>query len=483
VTDHAAAEDHASVVERPLALQLPDLGLPPARNSFRMESGANVITGDGATLLGDHYVPETDEPRGTILVRSSYGRGFPYADLLAEPYAARGYHVLMQSVRGTYGSTGPFEPMVHEANDASDTMKWLRKQDWFDGRLGSIGASYLGFTQYGLMMGAPEELKASVVMMGPHDFGKAAVGNGPLALHTFLAWSDAAANTGSPEEMMARAVTSPQRLGPAMNELPLTDAADNFLDGAAPWFHDWLLHPNLSDPFWKDYTFEDALNRTTSAVLLFAGWNDIFLDQMVEQFCVLHQRDLDVALRVGDWTHTVSLNEAAATMHQQALGWFDEHIAGAEAAPRDAAVRVQLVGPQTWLDFDAWPPTTEVQKWNLGVGKSLVPIYSAPPSAASSFVFNPTEPTPAVGGRLFMGAGRFDNTELELRDDVLIFTSGPLDADVDVIGSPMVNIAVSVDNPFADIFVRLTDVDIEGISTNVSDTIQRLEPTIPPIRS
>jgi hypothetical protein len=58
VTDHAAAEDHASVVERPLALQLPDLGLPPARNSFRMESGANVITGDGATLLGDHYVPD-----------------------------------------------------------------------------------------------------------------------------------------------------------------------------------------------------------------------------------------------------------------------------------------------------------------------------------------------------------------------------------------------------------------------------------------
>jgi predicted acyl esterase len=68
--------------------------------------------------------------------------------------------------------------MVHEAHDAPDTMQWLRKQDWFDGRLGSIGASYLGFTQYGLMMGAADELKASVVMMGPHDFGKAAVGNG-----------------------------------------------------------------------------------------------------------------------------------------------------------------------------------------------------------------------------------------------------------------------------------------------------------------
>jgi uncharacterized protein len=78
-----------------------------------------------------------------------------------------------------------------------------------------------------------------------------------------------------------------------------------------------------------------------------------------------------------------------------------------------------------------------------------------------------------------MGAGRFDNTDLESRDDVLIFTSGPLDVDVDVVGSPTVNIVVSVDNPFSDIFVRLTDVDTNGTSTNVSDTIHRLDPTIP----
>jgi len=101
VTNHAAAEVRASAVEPATTVRLPDLGLPPARNSFRIESGANVITSDGATLLGDHYIPQTDEPRGTILVRSSYGRGFPYANLLAEPYAERGYHVVLQSVRGT----------------------------------------------------------------------------------------------------------------------------------------------------------------------------------------------------------------------------------------------------------------------------------------------------------------------------------------------------------------------------------------------
>jgi putative CocE/NonD family hydrolase len=137
-------------------------------------------------------------------------------------------------------------------------------------------------------------------------------------------------------------------------------------------------------------------------------------------------------------------------------------------------------GPQTWLDFEAWPPTAEVQTWHLGVGESLVRTYSAPPTATSSFVFDPTGPTPAVGGRLFMGAGRFDNAGLESCDDVLIFTSGPLDTDVDVIGSPAVNIAVSVGNRSSDIFVRLTDVDIKGTSTNVSDTIHRLDSTIPP---
>ena len=78
---------------------------------------------DGVQLRADHYEPLTDQPLGTILVRGPYGRAFPFSIIYAQMYAARGYHVVFQSVRGTFGSGGTFEPMVHEADDAADTVR------------------------------------------------------------------------------------------------------------------------------------------------------------------------------------------------------------------------------------------------------------------------------------------------------------------------------------------------------------------------
>ena len=86
-----------------------------------------------------------------MLVRGPYGRGFPFGLMFARLYADRGYHVVVQSVRGTFGSTGDFEPMVHEAADGADTAAWLRQQSWFTGRFATIGVSYLGYTQWALL--------------------------------------------------------------------------------------------------------------------------------------------------------------------------------------------------------------------------------------------------------------------------------------------------------------------------------------------
>jgi len=473
--------DPASVAAAKLGMTLPDLGLPPARNEFRIDDDVRVPTRDGESLLGEHYVPETDTPRGTLLVRSSYGRGFPYGPLLAEPYAERGYHVLMQSVRGTHGSTGRFEPMIHEAADAHDTLVWLREQDWFDGRLGTLGASYLGFVQYGLMMDAPEELKASVVMMAPHDFGKAAYDQGIFALETFLAWSDStAAQAGglTMPEMGARIATAGQRLGPAMTSLPMADAAEEALGGMAPWYREWILHPDLGDNFWAGFDFSAALGRTRAAVLLTGGWRDIFLGQMMEQYAALHDRGLDVAMTIGDWEHSAPLSVAAAPIHQQALAWFDEHLAGTAPRTRKEAVSIELVGAGTWLDLPAWPPATVGHVWYpTGEGK----LHDAPTGAAAKvqFVYDPADPTPAVGGALLTGGGRVDNGVVEGRADVVTFTSEALGTDLDVVGVVEVELGVAVDNSFADAFVRLCDVDQQGRSVNMTDAIHRLDPAVP----
>jgi putative CocE/NonD family hydrolase len=149
---------------------------------------------DGVTLRADHYAPDTDRPLGTILVRGPYGRALPFSIIYARVYAARGYHVVFQSVRGTFGSGGEFVPMVHEADDAADTVAWLREQPWFTGTFGTIGLSYLGFTQWALLADPPPELAAAVVTVGPHDLHMSSWGTGAFALNDFLGWSDMVAN-------------------------------------------------------------------------------------------------------------------------------------------------------------------------------------------------------------------------------------------------------------------------------------------------
>ena len=143
---------------------------------------------DGVVLIADHYAPTSASPLGTILVRGPYGRAFPFSVIYAQIYAARGYHVVFQSVRGTFGSGGDFVPMINEAADAADTVVWLREQPWFTGTFATIGLSYLGYTQWALMSDPPPELAAAVVTVGPHDLHESSWGTGSFALADLLGW-------------------------------------------------------------------------------------------------------------------------------------------------------------------------------------------------------------------------------------------------------------------------------------------------------
>jgi alpha/beta superfamily hydrolase len=102
---------------------------------------------DGAELIADRYVPAKPTDAPTVLIRSPYGRGYPFPQFYAGPLAARGFHVVLRSVRGTYGSTGEFKTAVHEADDGLDTVAWIRQQPWFtldDNLRSSYGAAQLG---------------------------------------------------------------------------------------------------------------------------------------------------------------------------------------------------------------------------------------------------------------------------------------------------------------------------------------------------
>jgi putative CocE/NonD family hydrolase len=293
--------------------------LPAPRNGYLVQRGLRTPTRDGIVLVGDHYAPAgSGQGGGTILIRTPYGRGVPVAQLWGSTFAARGYHVLLQSCRGTAGSTGTFEPMVREAGDAQDTVAWLREQPWFNGDLATMGMSYVAYTQWALLADPPPELRASVMVAGPHDFSRAIWENDTFALETFLGWS--LANTVPFEQrpsligQLAGNRRRANQLRAAFAGLPMADAAESVLHGRAPWYQDWLSHPDLSDPYWRRYDFTDALQRVQTPTLLVGGWQDIFLEQTAMQYQTLRSRGVEVALTLGPWTHVAHVLKGSAVI-------------------------------------------------------------------------------------------------------------------------------------------------------------------------
>ena len=456
--------------------------LPPQRTFVAVERDVQVPMSDGTVLLADHYLPITSRPAATVLVRCPYGRGGPFGLLNAQLIAERGFHVLLQSCRGTFGSGGQFEPMRGEISDGQDTVAWLRGQSWFDGRLVTFGASYLGFVQWALAMDPPPELAAAVVFVGPHDFSRTAYRNGAFDLYNFLSWSDLIVHQErvNPLRGMVRTVTADRRLRPALDRAPVRAGARDLLGTDAPWFDTWLEHPQLTDPFWTPLQCGAALERLSVPTLLIGGWQDIFLEQTLEQYWALAARGVTTRLIVGPWNHVDAATRSGPAF-AESLAWLERY-AGQDPAPSDDAAaghsaRIWVGGAREWRELPDWPPAGPgPRRWYLGPDGTLGPREPADGVVRpASFRYDPADPTPSVGGAtLALNAGVRDNRPVEQRPDVLVFSSEPLDEPVEVIGDVIAELHVTRDNPNADLFVRLCDVDVRDRSRNVCDGIVRL---------
>ena len=452
------------------------LQLPPPTTDFTIGRRLRVPMRDGVDLLADHYIPQTtgaSEPAGTLLVRGPYGRGWPFAAMFGSVYAARGYHVLIQSVRGTFGSGGDFDPMVHEIDDGADTVDWLREQPWFTGTFGTVGLSYLGFTQWALLADPPPEMKAAVITVGPHDVSGPRWGVGSFGLNDFLGWSDLVARQEDPRSLrvLLRQYRSQRMVAQASLGLPLGESSRALLGEGAPWFESWLEHPHADDPFWTRLHLRDALERTEIPVLLLTGWQDLFLEQTLEQCDRLRSRGVTTGLTIGPWTHGQMMTKGGPTVIRESLDWLGTHL-GDKPAQRNAAVRIHVDGSPDrngWLDLTEWPPLMPERVLYLQPARRLAEV--APDAGSSAtFVYNPADPTPTVGGRLLSPVGGYrDDTALARRADVLTFTGDPLPADLYVVGTPVLELSHSCPNPHNDLFVRISQIDAHGRSRNVSD--------------
>ena len=471
--------------------------LPPRRNRVAVEYDVEVPMSDGTMLLATHYIPVSVASAATVLVRCPYGRTGAFALQTGQILAERGYHVLLQSVRGTFGSGGDFEPMRHEITDGQDTVAWLRQQSWFEGRLATYGPSYLGFVQWALAMDPPPELVAAVVHVGPHDFSRSAYRHGAFDLYNYVMWSDLVAHQESIGMLhaMARMATAERRLRRVLDSLPVAARYADVIGREPAWSERWMEHPQASDPFWAPMQCGPALERITIPVLLVGGWQDLFIEQTLEQYRTLAGRGVPVRLLVGPWAH-LDLTSQGSVAINESLAWLDRYAglgpralksrqspASRPPAPPDHPVRVWVggEGAEQWREIGSWPPpgVTE-QRWYLGPSGSLRPTEpaGAEPAAGgpvASFRYDPADPTPSPGGAIMaMNAGSRDNRPVERRLDVLVFSSDPLAEPVEILGEVAAEVFVTRDNPYADLFVRLCDVDPRGRSLNVCDGIVRL---------
>jgi uncharacterized protein len=185
----------------------------------------------------------------------------------------------------------------------------------------------------------------------------------------------------------------------------------------------------------------------------------------LRDFQTLQQAGRPARLTIGPWTHT----EFTGAGVQEALEFGLAHARG-EQPPQRAAVRLFVMGEETWREVDSWPPRGYApQRFHLQPDGGL---STQPPreSEPDRYRYHPADPTPAVGGvRGIRGPGRVDNTALEARADVLTYTTAALDQDVEVIGEVGAEIWFRSSLPYADVFVQLCYVDPRGRSTNVCD--------------
>ncbi|GGM75456.1 X-Pro dipeptidyl-peptidase [Lentzea pudingi] len=450
------------------------LKLPPAiSRDVTVERDLRIPTHDGQTLLANHWAPAGgDGP--TAVIRSPYGRRGPLDWLYGRALAERGLHVLTVSCRGTFGSDGDFRAMRHEREDGLSVLRWLAGQPWV-GDVVLTGSSYLGYTQWAVAAEAPVRVRAMVPHVTSSRLALSFLRPDRFEVETLLDWSVSTATQERPGAMMRALLgVGRKRVRAAMSTLPLVDADTAALGRRWPFYQD-CLHHDQDDPFWSNEDHSPSVGDVTVPVSSIAGWYDIFLADQLRDYKVLAAAGREAHLTVGPWWHG-HVGGMAAVLGDT-VGWAAAHARGTEP-PSKPPVRLFVMGVDEWRDFEQWPPTGYThQRWHLAPGGELrsAPGTQAPPT---SFTYDPADPTPSLGGPKLesRGAGPVDNRELEARDDVLVFTSDVLDADVEVIGEVTAEVWLRADRPSCDLFVRLCDVDGRGKSLNVCDDLVKVRP-------
>ena len=460
----------------------------------------SMQTRDGVRLDADVYRPDADGEFPVLLMRQPYGRAIASTVVYAHPiwYAAHGYIVVIQDVRGRGSSAGTFSLFAHEIEDGEDTVHWASTLPSSNGRLGMYGFSYQGMTQLYATANRPSPLKTICPAMIGYDlYADWAYEGGAFCLQAGLGWAmqlaaETARRNGNVETY--------KTLYTAGRNAPNCDPVSGYSELLArlspdSFYHDWLKHPH-PDTYWDTLSPKKYIQDMDMPMLHIGGWYDTYLRGTIRFYREMVERSrYPQHLWVGPWAHipwgrkvgAVDFGpDATSTMDTLQIQWFDRFLKEKSTDPPDALpVHLFEMGSNRWRSLSSWPSTTETCLFLSSTGiastHDQAGILTAQPSPVSShspppdvLVHDPWRPAPSHGGHASVPSGPFDRLAIDCRTDVLTYTSEPLTEDWQLAGDIAVELACTVDVESFDLCAVLSNVYPDGRVVNIAQGYKRI---------
>ena len=495
-----------------------DVGHP---TGVRVEFDVPARMRDGTVLYANIYRP-ADETNSfpVLLMRTPYGKDLPMASSVLDPVQAarRGYVVVIQDVRGCFTSEGEWFPLLHEQDDGADTLDWLAQIGGTTGTVAMYGASYFAHTQWAAAVSGNSSLRAMIPLFTWADADSPEAGiflrGGAHELGLIANWTLEQGLDGifkRYRDVPADLIRAIHAWAQEVDQLPSTGYADLPLATFGPlarmhlqeaW--QFALDPNAHTEVTSRVRINEAYERSQIPVLHVAGWYDVFFNGTIQNYTAMSSRRVpNQWLIIGPWTHgnvsrvqgdvdfgygsSGALVDLQIDLMNMQLQFFDTFLKGTPSLfSTMQPVKYFVMGINRWRSAMSWPPDYQAVPWFIGSaghangleGDGALAPEVSPQGDFDAYSYDPATPVPTVGGATLLPpvfrAGPRDQTPIERRNDVLVYTSRPLTENLEISGPVSATLYVSTDAPDTDFVVRLVDVWPDGRAIPLTDGILRL---------
>jgi len=462
----------------------PELSQPTMKT--KAEKGVKIKMRDGVELVADIVRPADDGKYPVILERTPYGRE-NFSKLSGEWWARRGYAHIVQDARGRNESDGEWTPLVHERKDGYDTIDWIARQSWSDGKVGMIGGSYGGWVQWAAAVEAHPALKCIVPQVSPPDpFFNFPVDHGVPMLFGAIWWSNFVKEKKTPN------IPEVPKDLEKLKTLPLSKVDDEVLGGNIPFYDEWLGKETPAS--FAGANFMADMNKVKIPVLHISGWWDG--DGIGTKLNWAKMRALghkDQWLVYGPWSHAFNTSsrygdvdygpDAITDLDLIYLRWFDTWLKNKAAQwDKQPKVRVFVTGANEWRELGDWPDlrskemTLYLSSEGPANGAASVGdlIATAPgEQEPDRYTYNPASaqiPNELKEVKSFLDllAGGSTIVKIEARDnDALVYKTAPMSDPIEIGGPVNLDLYFSTSAKDTDFFASVVDIDEKGVMRHI----------------